>query len=93
VRTLVAGPNREANYIADSGVFPPTFSPLRDVHPLTGDRLPPATEPAGGTEHRRILPNSYAACAVPPGAKLGRRCPLPRSRPGSCDRERPQNSA
>jgi hypothetical protein len=106
-RTLVAGPRREANYIADSAVFPPTFSPLRDVHPLPGYRVLPRTEPGGergvelvfvlrvrrpgryamsgvqleysvgGTEHRRILPNSYAACAVPPGARLGRRCPLP----------------
>jgi hypothetical protein len=107
VRTLVAGPGREANYIGSSGLFPPTFSPLRDVHPLRGYRLPPHTKPAGergaelvfvlgvrrpgryamrgvrldysvgATDHRRILPNSYAACVVPPGEKPGRRCPLP----------------
>jgi len=108
VRTLVAGPRRDANYIADSGVFPPTFSPLKDVHPLRGYRLPPRSSPSGergaelvfvlrvrrsgryamsgvrldysidGTEHRRTLPNTYAACAVPPGEPLPRRrCPLP----------------
>ena len=108
VRTLVAGPRREANYIADSGVFPPTFSPLRDVHPLRGYRLPPRSSRGGergaelvfvlrvrrpgryamsgvrldysvdGTDHRRTLPNSYAACAVPQGEPLPRRrCPPP----------------
>jgi hypothetical protein len=108
VRTLVAGPRREANYIASSGVFPPTFSPLRDVHPLRGYRVQPRSERSGergvelvfvlrverpgryemsgvrldysvdGTDHRRTLPNSYAACAVPRGEPLPRRrCPPP----------------
>lgn len=108
VRTLVAGPRREANYIAGDRQFPPSFSPLRDVHPLSGYRVPPRGQPGGergaelvfvlrvprpgrydmsgvqldytvdGTEHRRTLPNSYAACAVAQGAPLPRRrCPPP----------------
>ena len=106
VRTLVAGPGRGANYIASSGRFPPRFSPLRDVHPLRGYRVPPQSEPAGergaelvfvlrarrpgryvtrgvrldysvgGDQHRRMLPNAFAACVASPGTKPGD-CALP----------------
>jgi hypothetical protein len=108
VQTLVAGPRREANLISGSRRFPPTFSRLRDTHPLSGYRLPPRTEPAGergvelvfvlraprpgryitrgvqldyrvgDSEHRRVIPNAYAACAFPRGQELLERdCALP----------------
>jgi hypothetical protein len=108
-RTLVAGPRRDSNYIAGARDFPPSFSPLTDVHPLRGYRvLPTDTSPdwesgaelvfvlrvrgpgryamsgvqldysAGGSDHRRALPNSLAACAVPRTERLPRRrCPPP----------------
>jgi hypothetical protein len=31
----------------------------------------------GGDQHRRLLPNAFAVCVVPPAAKLPRECALP----------------